>query len=76
MHRIQMSPVINLTCYSLNIMIIREVVEVESPAACHILQAPDCMGYLEIIMLIMSRIQSLMQGIIGYTVECGIIDPA
>ena len=76
MHRIQMCFVINLACYSLNVMIIREIVEVKSPAACHVLQTLDCMGYLKIIVLIVSRIKGFMQSIIGYTVKCGIIDPA
>ena len=54
--------VIQSAGYPLHIMVVCEVVQPESQriSAAHVIQPFHCMGYLEIIMLVMAGIKCLM----------------
>ena len=73
MHRSKVGFVRELCVDSLYIMVIYKIVEIQ---VSHIKQIFHCMGNFKIVVVIVSAVQCLMQGIVGHAVQGFPIDPA
>ena len=78
MNRSEMSLIVQLRVNSFYIVIVHEIIQLQSlrPISAHAVQAFHRVGYLEVIMVIVSGVQSLVQIIISDGMQRPLIDPA
>ena len=76
MYRQEMSFIPQFCHDAFHIMIVCEIIQVHAVAQTHVSLTAYGVRNFKIVMIVMSAVQSLMQGIVGYRMQCALIDPA